>query len=352
MPRGTPNTEASVTRTANSEHTSLPNLFGPNPELSYADEPVSQNGYMDVHEKSAYTYQFHTGGKHHHPDSNNQVYRYGNDHWPMNPQMDDYAFQMEIVPSEPGDFREAHSLQPAEGPQNDFPLASYVEDPNANEVLDALDLQKRDNLDSRPVLQFDRSQESYVPLFQSWSEDSFHRQAPSHLALLSEQEALRTIVPRDPSCSLRPHTILALYPSAGYDSVSDIHAVGANAQITELSAEIGHNFGSQPALMLNYDRSPYISVFPPLAERTQHVPNGVDKLPVLEESSDISLESHQSVWDVTTGDLVLTKTKRSLSNEERAHSQTIRSLGGQCKKCRKGKRKVCVSLVIDCPVSH
>jgi hypothetical protein len=351
MPRGALNTEASVTRTASSEQTSSSNLFRPNTELSYAD--VSASRYLDVDEKSAYTHQFHTCVDNRHTDFNNEAYRYGNDHWPMQPEMDDHAFQMEIEPSKPGAFRGDHWLEPAEELQNDVPLAPYMENANvnANEALDALDFQGRDNPYSGSVRESNQSQEYHGPPFPSWSQDSSHRHAPSQLALLSEQGAVPAVVPWNPSSSLHPSTILALYPNAGYDPVLDMNAVAANAQITGLSAELGDTFGSQPAPMLNYHRSSSISVFPPLAEQTLHIPNGVDQLAVCEASSDISLESHQSVWDATTGESVTMKTRRSLSNAERAHSQTIRNLGGQCDKCRRSKRKVCVSLLIDCPVS-
>jgi hypothetical protein len=54
--------------------------------------------------------------------------------------------------------------------------------------------------------------------------------------------------------------------------------------------------------------------------------------------------STQMVWDVRTGQEVHSRTKRSRSMQERADSRAIRTLGGQCVRCRRGKRKVCLFL--------
>jgi hypothetical protein len=82
------------------------------------------------------------------------------------------------------------------------------------------------------------------------------------------------------------------------------------------------------------------------------MPNGVDHPAGFEVSSKLGLESQQNVWDLTTGDSVPMRAKRSLSDAKRANSQIIRKLGGQCEKCKRNKRKVCISLLTYCPIFH
>jgi hypothetical protein len=56
----------------------------------------------------------------------------------------------------------------------------------------------------------------------------------------------------------------------------------------------------------------------------------------------IAGSSSRTVWNSVTGELVPVRLKRSPTTQERVASRSIRSLGGQCGKCKKGKRKVCL----------
>ena len=75
--------------------------------------------------------------------------------------------------------------------------------------------------------------------------------------------------------------------------------------------------------MVNY-QTPSTQLLPlPPAEMTQPTSNSVDHPAGFEVSSNISLESQQSVWNLSMGDLVPIRAKRSLSDVERAESQMI-----------------------------
>jgi hypothetical protein len=64
--------------------------------------------------------------------------------------------------------------------------------------------------------------------------------------------------------------------------------------------------------------------------------------PSSNSTGSIAGSSSQTVWNCATGEEVFFRPKRSLSTQERARSQAIRELGGQCTRCKKGKRKVCL----------
>jgi hypothetical protein len=59
----------------------------------------------------------------------------------------------------------------------------------------------------------------------------------------------------------------------------------------------------------------------------------------------------QTVWDISTGEEVNPRLKRRWTKQDQAMSQQIRKLDGQCVRCKKGKRKVCLVWPGSLPVS-
>lgn len=359
IPRGASNTDTTGTRTASSQQSSSSNSFDFDCFSACTQETVSQMRHGRIPELSEHVYQSHEDVRAHHTDLDDEAHEYGTDVWPSSPvqpsirkhasQMDNHTSQMNLIASVQG-VRESHWTESAEEPQESFSFAFDMHGMPMNAELNAFNPQETNELCcSGPSFPCHVSQGSYCPSFQDGHRNSSQSDVPPKLPLLSEREALRTIGLLGPSSSLRPTIPLVLYPDMGYDSVLDIHAVAANAPLTGSAAESGNTLGSQPAPMWNYHRSPSISMLPPgSAELSQHMSKPVDLLVASEVSSDISLESQQSVWDMITGDSVPPKTRRPATDEERAHSQVIRNLGGQCERCRRGKRKVCLLCCSTC----
>lgn len=347
IPGGVSNTDMTVIGTASSSQTSSSNIFDSNCCSGCTHETVSQVGNVYPPELSAHVYESHEDVETHHTDPNDESCRYRTDIWPsspVQPQMEKHASQMDVLPSTQQGFRESHWTESVEEPLEDFRFAFG---------FDGLDPLESNELCPHLLFQCNENQEPYGSSFQGGHRDSSQGDFTPHLSLLSEPGALRTVVPPEPSSSLRPTIPLVLYPDEGYGSVRRINAVAANAKLTGWAAESENTFDIQAAPMLNYHRRPSISILPPRsAELAQHVFNPVDQPAVSEVSSDISLESHQSVWDLTTGDLVSPKTRRPATDEERAHSQIIRNRGGQCERCKRGKRKVCFLLLFDYLASY
>jgi len=149
------------------------------------------------------------------------------------------------------------------------------------------------------------------------------------------------------------HTFRLWDAATGYDSVSDIYAATANTRVTGSAVEIGDATNNQFILMLSNHRKSSSQLLPlPRAEMTQHMPNYVDHPVGFKVPSNIGQTSQQGVWDLKTGDSVPMRAKGSLSDAEQADSQIIRQLGGQCRKCKNNKRKVCISLLTYCGVFH
>jgi hypothetical protein len=240
------------------------------------------------------------------------------------------------VSSTTGESREIHWPRSTEAPQGDFPFEPYTDNANADVPPEALNCR-------------DRVASSYGPLplcngtqkycgSHNGPESHSHYEDPSSLASLS--------VPRVPSGSLRPTTNLISYPSMGYDSVSDIYAATANTRVTGSTEEIGDAVNDQFMLTLSNHRTSSSPLLPlPWAEMTQYKPNDVGYPVGFKVPSNIGLTLEQGVWALTAGDSVPMREKRSLSDTERADRQIVRRLGGQCRKCKNNKRKVCISLL-------
>jgi len=146
---------------------------------------------------------------------------------------------------------------------------------------------------------------------------------------------------------------LVSYPNVGYGFALGQYRDVVDRLMTGSPVRGGEISSSQPFPMLNYNR---LSSTPPLPLPSlmwpQALQNSNERPAAIEMSSNTSLESRQSVWDVVTGKSVWSKTKRARSNEQRADSQVIRNFGGQCERCKKGKRKVCIVLYADYLVWH
>jgi hypothetical protein len=333
--RDAQDTDSSGARTASLVQTSS-NRFHPSMLSGYADGSIlaaPETASGNVCEPSAHTYQLYNDTIHHHAHIHNEAYQSGTEPSQMQPQEDNDAFQMNLVHSTAGESQGNH------WPQGDLPSGIYANIANADGPSEALNCQDRDTSCYGHLLSCNPTHKHHSQLFHS---------DPSPLASLPVHGAASTVVPQDPCCSLRSITNLVFfYPNMGYDSASGIYAVAANTRVTGSEAEIRDTVGSP---MLNYHRTPSTQLLPlPLAEMTRHMSKGVEHPAGLEVSSNIGLESQQSVWNLLTGDLVPTRVKRSLSDVERAEGQMIRRLGGQCKKCRRNKRKVCLSLLYVLP---
>jgi hypothetical protein len=335
---GAQDTDSSIAGTASSTG------FYPNVLSGCADGPIltaPETAPCNVCEAPAHVHQFHTDTIHPHVDVRNRVYQSGPEPLQMQPQEDNDPFQMNFLPSIGGESRGNHWLWSTTASQGVFPLGFYMDNANPDGPSEALNCQDRDTSYYGPLPPCDQTREYHGSLFHS---------DPSSLASLPVYGATSTVVPPDPSSSLRAITDLVFYPNMGYNSASDIHAVAADTQVTGSEVEIGDAVRSP---MLSYHRTPSTQLLPlPPAERAQPMSNGVSHSAGFEASSNIGPESQQIVWNALTGDLVSMKAKRSLSDAERAESQMIRWLGGQCKKCRKNKRKVCISLLTYYPVFH
>jgi hypothetical protein len=335
--RGAQDTDSSGTRTASSVQTS-PNSFYPNMMSGCADGSIlvaPETASSSACEAPAHAYQLYTDMTHHHAHIHNQTHQSGTEPRQMQPQEDNDVFHMDFVHSTTGESQENH------WPQGDLPLGFYVDIANADGPSEALNCQDRGTSYYGPLLSCNQTHEYHGSLFHS---------DPSSLASLPLHGAASTAVPRDLSSSLRPITNLVYYPDMGYGSALDVYAVAANARVIGSEVEIGDTVGSP---MLNYHRTPFTQLLPlPPAEVTRHMSKGVDHPAGLEVSSNIGLELQQNVWNLSTGDSVPIRAKRSVSDVERAESQMIRRLGGQCEKCRKSKRKVCISLLTYYPVFH
>jgi hypothetical protein len=331
--RGAQDTDSSGTRTASSVQTSS-NSFYPIMLSSCADESIlaalgAASG--NVYEASEHAYQLHTDTAYHHAHIHNQAYQSGTEPFQMQPREDNDVFQMNFVHSTTGESQEN------QWPQGDPHSGFHVD------TVEALNCQDRDTSYYGLLLSCTQTHKYHGSLL--------HSNAPS-LASLPVHGAASTVVPWDPSSSLRPITDLVNYPDMGYDSASDVYAVTANTQLTGSEVEIGDTVRSP---MLNHHPTPSTQLLPPPlppAEMTRHMSKGVDHLAGLEVSSNIGPASQRSVWNVLTGDPVLIRPKRPVSDAERAESQIIRRLGGQCERCKKGKRKVCIALLTYYSIFH
>jgi len=330
--RGAQDTDSSIAGTASSDRF-YPNMLSGCADGFILAAPETAPG--SACEAPAHAHQLHTNTMHPHADVHNLAYQSGTELLQIPPQEDNDLSQMNFVPSTIGEFRENH------WPQGVFPSGFYVDNANPNGPSEVLNCQDRDTFYYGPLLPCNQTHKYHGSLFHSDS---------SSLASLPVHGAASTVVPSDPSSSLRPITNLVYHPDIGYISASDIHAVAADIRVIGSEVEIGDTVRSP---MLNYYQTPSTQLPPsPPAEVTQPMPNGVDHPAGFEVFSNIGLESQQSVWNLSTGDSVPIRAKRPLSDAERAGSQMIRSLGGQCKKCKKNKRKVCISLLTYYLVFH
>jgi hypothetical protein len=279
--------------------------------------------------------QFYADTIYHRADAYNQAYHSGTEPSQMQPQEDNHLFQVNYVHPATGESRESHWPWPPRAPQGDFPSRFYVDNANPDGPSEALNCQDRDTC----------YYGSLLPCYPTHKyHDSLFHSDPSSLASIPVHGATSTVVPPDLSSSLHPITNLVYCPDMGYNSASDIYAVAADTQIT------GSEVDTVRSPMLNYHRTPSTQLLPPPpAERTQPMSNDVGHPADFEVSRNIGPESQQIVWSLSTGESVLIRAKRSLSDAERAESQVIRSLGGQCKKCKKDKRKVWISLLTYYP---
>jgi hypothetical protein len=335
---GAQDTDSSIARTAGS------NNFYPDVLPSYADEHMPatlESAPGNVCEAAAHTHRFYMDTIHPHADVHNQAYRSGPEPLQMQPQEDNDPFQMNSLPSTSGEARENHWLWSTTASQGVFPLEFYMDNANPDGPSEALNCQDRDTSHYGPLPPCNQTREYHGSLFHS---------DLSSLASLPVYGAASTVVPLDPPSSLRPITNLVFYPIMGYSSASDTYAVAADTQVTGSEVEIGDTVRSP---MLNYHRTPSTQLLPlPPAEMAQPMSNSVSHSAGFEASRNIGPESQQIVWNVLTGDSVPMRARRSLSDAARADSQMIRLLGGQCEKCRKNKRKVCISLLTYYPVFH
>lgn len=344
--RGAQDTDTSVARAASSHQSS--NIFYPNMSSGCADGSIvaaPETDHRNVREGSVPAYPFHTDMKYSYTDVYNQACQSGTEPW-QTPQMD-------IGYSTTEKSRENHRAWSIKAPQVGFTAALCMDNANAVAPSEAPNCQESDTSYYVPVLPCNQTQRYHDLPFHGGPEGYFHYGDLSSLALLPIHGAVSTVVPRDPSSSLRPTTSLVSCPSMGYDLVSDINAVAANVGAIGSKPEIGDTVSGQFMPMLNYYQTPAIQSLPlPPSEMTQHMPNGFDHPASSKASRNIGLELQQSVWDLKTGDWIPMRPRRSLSDTERAHGRKIRRSGGQCKKCKKGKRKVCTPLPTYCPVFH
>jgi hypothetical protein len=339
--RGAQDTGTSVASAASSHQSS--NICYPNILSGCADGSIvaaPEIGHGNIREASTPAYPFHTNVKYHHADVRNQAFQSEADPWER--------LQMDIGHSTAEESRENHRLWSTEAPQVDFPVALYVDNANADALSEAPNRQESDTFYYSPVLPWHQTQRYHDSPFHNGPEGYSHYGDPLPLALPSVHGAVSTVVPQDPSSSLRPTTIWFSYPSMGYGSVLGTDAVAANMRVTGSQIEIGDTVGSQFTPMLNHHQTPAIPSLPlPPPEMMQHMPNGFDHPADFKVSGNIGLEI---VWDRTTGDPVPMRAKRSRSDAERASGQEIRRSGGQCEKCKKNKRKVCILLLTYRPV--
>src|SRR5205085_6441915 len=59
-----------------------------------------------------------------------------------------------------------------------------------------------------------------------------------------------------------------------------------------------------------------------------------------DSSSHPSWRPREFAWKATTGEDVPIRKKRSANKAERRNSRAVRAHGGQCRKCKRGKRRV------------
>jgi hypothetical protein len=276
--------------------------------------------------------------EYHHTDVHNQGCQSGTEPWQM--------LQMDIGYTTTGESRENHRPWSTEAPQAGFLMAPYVDSANADAPSEAPNRQESDTPYYNPVLPCHRTPRYHDSPFHNGPEGCPHYGDPSPLALLSVHGAVSTVAPQDPSSSLRPTAIWFCYPSMGYDLTLDTDAVAANMRVTGPEIEIEGTVCGQFIPALNYHQTPTIQPLPlPLSRMAQLMPNGFDHPADFKVPGNSGLEVQQFVWDQRTGDPVLVRAKRSRSDAERASGQEIRRLGGQCEKCKKSKRKVCLSLL-------
>ena len=314
------------------------NRFYPNLLSGCTDGPIlaaPETAPGNVSEAPVHTGQFYTDVTHPHMDVHNQVYQCGAERLQVQPQDDNDLSQMNSILSTTGESREIHWPWSTKESQDDF---LYVDNVNPDGPSEALNCRDRDTSYHGP-LPCDQTHKCHGSLFHS---------DPSSLASPPVYRPASAVVPLDPLSSLHPLTNLVLCPNMGYNSASDIYAVAADTRVTGSEVEIGDSIWS-PMLIYHRNPSAQLPSLPP-AEMTQPMSSGVDHRAGFEVSSNISLESQQRVWNPSTGHSALIRAKRSLSDAERAESHKIRLLGGQCKKCKKGKRKVCISLLTYYPV--
>jgi len=247
-----------------------------------------------------------------------------------------------------GESRETHRPWSTEAPQGGFPLELCVDNANADAPSEALNCQDGIASFYGPLPLCNQIQKYRGSLFHNEPESYSHYGDLSSSASLSARGAASAVVPRVLSSSLRPTTNLNSYPKMRYQS---LYAATANTRVTGSAVEIGDAVNSQFMLMLGNHRTSCGQLLPvPRAKMTQHMPNDVDHPVGFKAPTNIGLTSQQGVWDLTTGDSVSMTAKGSLSDAERADRQIIRQLGGECRKYKNNKRKVCISLLTYCRV--
>lgn len=329
--RDVQDTDTSVARAPSSRRSS--SVFYPNMSSSYADGSIA--AAPETGQAPVPAYPFHIDREYHHMDVHNQACQSGTESWQM--------LQMDIGYPTTGESQENHLTWSTKVPQVDSPVAPYMDNANADAPSGVPNLQESDTPYDNPILPRHQTQRYHDPPFHNGPEGYSHYGDPSPLALLSVHGAVPTVAPWDPPSSLRPTTIWLSYPSMGYDLTLDTDAVAANMRVTGSKVEIGDTVSSQFMPILNHHQTPAIPSLPlPPPEMMQHMPNGFAHPADFKVSGNIGREI---VWDQTTGNPVPMRAKRSRSDAERASGQEIRRCGGQCKKCKKYKRKVCISLL-------
>ena len=342
-------TDVSVSRAVSLSQASSSQIMNNNFYSSPANDPVPGVVYPQRQNVSAPAYRLHDDTGYYDVDLYPGVYHDRNNFLPAQPQADHYASQMDIIPSRNGGFPANSWPQYYDTPRDCRPLATYVADLHANAASEPLSIPEGVSWDpaySELALQGDQRQGSAVPPLRRVSEDLSPHEAPTHFAPGFEQGHLHTVGIQNQPGSWPSTSKLVSYPNMGYEKVFDNHRHAANSRVIGVAAEVEDPINRQHKPMLNYRRMPSTSLLPLPSPSSPHAePNKVANRVAFETSSDVSLEFQQDVWDVVTGKSVPVKRKRSPSNEERADSQAIRNSGGQCKRCKDGKRKVCA---FDC----
>ena len=345
------NTDMSVSRAVSLSQASSSQITNINFHCTSANDPVSRVVHPQMQDVSAPAYRFHDDTGYYDEDLYPDDASHGGTNFlAAQPQVINYTSQMDIVPPGNGAFPTNSWPQHYEAPRDRRPLATYVADLHTNAGSELPNVPEGVSWNpaySELILQGDHSQGPAVPPLQRMCGDFYLCEAPTKIALGLEEGLFHTVgIQNQPSSWPALSRLVSSYPVMGYETVFANQGDAANSQVTGVAAELGEPFNRQRIPMPNYRRMPSPSLLPLSSLFSPHgEPNKVANQAASETSSDVSLESQQSVWDVVTGKSVPHKSKRSPSNEERADSQVIRNLGGQCKECKKRKRKVCA---FDC----